>query len=122
PTLTLPPDTTVGGFENDAEAQNASALYVSDLETIAYAVAEAAVADGSFLPCAADGGEDPTACGHAFAPEFGGRAFPRPLAAEQLAAWNGWFDTILAAEDFPTAVELSIAAMLQSPEFLYLLE
>lgn len=123
PALTIAVDPAVHGFENDGAAQVPSALLVEQYQRAALAVTEAAMAaPASWLPCGAGGGPDPSGCGRAFLREFGGRAFRRPLDAEEEAVFLGFFDVQLAEAGFSVALPLTLQAMLQSPQFLYFLE
>lgn len=120
---TIAPDPAVHGFENNAAAQAPSGLLIEQYQRAALAVTEAAMAQtAAFLPCPADGGADPSACGRGFLRDFGGRAFRRPLSPDEDAAFLAFFDQQLAEHGFAVALPLTLQAFLQAPAFLYLLE
>ncbi len=128
PGVTLPEptilvDPLVAGFENNAQAQTPSALLIEQYQRAAVEVTEAAMQQADlWLPCASDGGADPQGCGHALLLELGPRAFRRPLDAEQEQVYLGFFDQQLAELGFSVALQLTLQAMLQAPEFIYLIE
>lgn len=127
PGVAIPPQTlaeapAVHGLENNAEVQAPSALLIEQYQRAALAVTAAAMEAPSFLPCPADGGDDPTACGHAFLRDFGRRAFRRPLRADEEDAYLGFFDQQRAEFGFGVALPLTLQALLQAPPFLYFLE
>jgi Protein of unknown function (DUF1592)/Protein of unknown function (DUF1588)/Protein of unknown function (DUF1595)/Protein of unknown function (DUF1585)/Protein of unknown function (DUF1587) len=120
----LPSDVPVAGFENAAEAQQASDVRIARYEAIANQYAEAVTARlvdvGRLVGCP-DWSTDELAaqCADAFLARTGRRVFRRPLTdaererfATRLLAWR-------AAIDFSGAVQLTLSAMLQSPQFLY---
>jgi len=111
-----------GSFENDALSLGPSDVRVSRYETAATLLGEHAVTDAiarqRVLPC--DPGD--VGCGRAFAESFGRRAFRRPLTEEELGRWSAFFEAQRTAIDFDAAVQLTVSAMLQAPQFLYRLE
>ena len=126
PELPVQPSDAVieGSFENDATSLGPSDVRIARYETAAVALGEHAVNDADarqrVLPC--DPAGDPGACSRQFIESFGRRAFRRPLNAEEVDRWARYFDEQRAAIDFDGAVQLTVAAMLQSPQFLYRLE
>lgn len=122
PTPDFPDETEVAGFVGNGAAQEPSALWVAAWEEAAIDAAEAVVADGRLLPCAADGGADPTGCGHTFLADVAARAFRRPLDPDAEAAYLDLYDGLLAEEGFAVALSLSLEAVLLAPDFLYLVE
>jgi hypothetical protein len=111
-----------GSFENDALSLGPSDVRIARYETAAMALGEHAVNDSTarawILPCESADAE----CGGQFVESFGRRAFRRPLTDDELGRWNGFFESQRAAIDFDAAVQLTVAAMLQTPQFLYRLE
>lgn len=120
----LPADATVAGFDNAAEAQQPSDVRISRYEAIAGAYAHALASDPDALhaligcpdfstPALAD------ACARTFVTTVGGRVFRRPLLDEErdrfVERFRGW----QIAVDFAGATELTLSAMLQSPQFVY---
>ncbi|HKY37122.1 MAG TPA: DUF1588 domain-containing protein [Polyangiaceae bacterium] len=117
PSLGFPPENEVDGYRTNVSANLANPLLVESYLTAAEAVAaRAAVRVTEVAPC--DAGADPVACGHAFVTSFGARAFRRPLTdAEQLPLWL-LFDSGNAVS-YAKGIELTVQAILQSPQFLY---
>ena len=111
-----------GSFENDALSLGPSDVRVARYEAAAtllgaHAVNSATARD-HVLPCPTADAE----CGRQFVESFGKRTFRRPLTDEELDRWVGFFELQHASIDFDAAVQLTVAAMLQAPQFLYRLE
>ncbi len=120
-----PTDTVLeGSFENDATSLGPSDVRIARYEDAANALADYAVDDpgvrSRLIPC--DPSVDAARCGREFVEIFGLRAFRRPLNAEEQSRWLSYFEDQRAAIDFDAAVQLTVSAMLQSPQFLYRLE
>jgi len=122
-----PNDSQLNGFASIAAAQlSYHDITVAQLEQSARAVATAAMGNtariAELLGCEPTGASD-EACARSFVERFGRLAFRRPLidaerdnylaVATKGANLNG---------DFYAGIELVIAAMLQSPHFLYQVE
>jgi hypothetical protein len=71
----------------------------------------------AIVPCSPS-----ASCIDQFVRTFGKRAFRRPLADDEAAAYAGLFASPGAAGDFVGGVQLVVATMLQSPNFLYRIE
>ncbi|MEI9953499.1 MAG: DUF1592 domain-containing protein [Pseudomonadota bacterium] len=118
--LSLPPDEETLGFDNIATAYSVSALHAARYLDVAEKVAAALVADRGRLSAFA--GCDPTAgdaaCVDAFVSAFGRRAWRRPpVDDEKHALLQLSADT---ADPGPAdGVSAVVAALLQSPQFLY---
>jgi hypothetical protein len=110
------------GFTNNAEAQSVSDLLAEQYESAAIQLATTATTDlPKLLGC------DPTktsqdACVRAFLPAFGLKAYRRPLEGEEVDRLFSLYGASKGAYDFATAVRFVVAAMLQSPHFLYRVE
>jgi hypothetical protein len=117
----LPIDEGSGGFYGNAIAP-VSELFLEKYGRAAELVARAAIQHPEgLLPCSpAAGGED--ACARAFIEGFGQRAFRRPLAPDEVAAYERLFAAGRAGAGFHDGVRLVVQGMLQSPHFLYLFE
>ena len=117
---------SAGSFENEARSLGPSDVRVARWEQAAMRAARHAVTDpgtrSRVLPCEPASAADEAACGESFVRAFGARALRRPLTDAEIARYHGFFETQRAAIDFDAAVELTIAAMLQAPQFLYRLE
>jgi hypothetical protein len=61
-------------------------------------------------------------CAQTFISTFGARAFRRPLAADESAGLLAVFRSVRAVGDFTLGIQGVVAAMLQSPNFLYRVE
>ena len=118
--LTFPPENEVRGFRNNAAANPANPLLVESYLNAAEAIAEHAVGTNlsAIAPCP-DG--DELACGRAFVRAFGSRAFRRPIEEAEALAFDRLFGAVLA-QGYAEAVEATVSAMLQSPQFLYRVE
>jgi hypothetical protein len=113
----LTPDPALLGFENRASNLFATEDNVAQFQKAAVAVAGKAVgAIAQLLPCASTGD---AACASKFLDDFGSRAFRRPLTSTEKARWQAFFDKQKADIDFKSAVQLTVEAMLQAPQFLY---
>ncbi len=111
-----------GSFENDALSLGPSDVRVARYEAAAtllgaHAVNSATARD-RVVPCPTADAE----CGRQFVETFGKRAFRRPLTDDELDRWVGFFESQRASIDFDAGVQLTVAAMLQAPQFLYRLE
>ncbi|MEM7435297.1 MAG: DUF1592 domain-containing protein [Myxococcota bacterium] len=113
-----------GSFENNAKSLGPSDVRITRYETAAMDLGEHAAtnlqARARVLPC--NPNEGAAACGREFVEVFGGRAFRRPLSVEEIDRWSAFFEEQRNAIDFDAAVQLTVAGMLQSPQFLYRLE
>jgi hypothetical protein len=109
----LPETTIIAGFDNAAEAQQPSDVAVARYEQIAnlYATAIAGAAPARCDPS--------SACSTHFITTMGRRIFRRPLAPDELARFQTKFAAWQSAVDFDAAVQLTLSAMLQAPQFLY---
>lgn len=123
--VTPPTDVAINGFD----AVGASQLSLSDAKVDAYEAsgrAAAQLADASLLSsyhaCAPTGASD-DACLREFVTTFGRLAFRRTLIAAEIDSYTGLG---LAAgtdlDDFDQGMRTVVAAMLQSPNFLYQVE
>ncbi len=119
----LPADSEVAGFSNAAEAQQPSDLRIARFEQIANlyaaALAKDAAAVHSLVGCDYATPTEGTTCANKFVREMGSRVFRRPLSIEEQDRLSVRFAGWQADIDFEAAVQLTIASMLQSPQFLY---
>lgn len=122
PSVGFTPDAKALGFDNIAAAQNVSQLLAEQLEDGAVSLAAVLVQDvAKTLAC------DPVAMGEdvcikKFIPEFGLRAYRRPLTPAETTRLNTFFGTQKTKYGFAPALELLLQVMLQSPHFLYRFE
>jgi hypothetical protein len=115
----LPGDDTINDRFHSNTVSPLAAIDVGEYGDAAEAVATKAVANlPAILPCDPKATSE-SACAQQFIEGFGKRAYRRPL----LPAEVDLMKTVYAAGgDFPTGIRLVIAAVLQSPKFLYLYE
>ncbi len=125
PTLPpLPTDVSVAGFDNAAQAQEPSDVLVARYEAIASLYGQAATVDtpsvGAVTGCADWSTSDlASACATQFIAQVGRRLFRRPLDVAESQRFLARFQAWQKAVDFPGAVQLTLSAMLQLPQFLY---
>jgi hypothetical protein len=119
PALALPGDDAVA---DRFLSNTTSAIKSVDLDRYAdaaEALARKAVENlGTLVPCQGGAGAE-AGCARSFIERFGRRAYRRPLGAEEIARLE---KVHAAGGDFKAGIELVIAALLQSPKFLYLHE
>jgi hypothetical protein len=116
----LPPDEETLGYDDIATAYSVSSLHAERYLEVAEQAASALTADGARMTALA--GCDPTAgdpaCVSAFVDGFGRRAWRRPLDDDERQAMIDLFGA--TADPGPTdGLAAVVAAMLQSPQFLY---
>jgi hypothetical protein len=114
------PDEAVGGFENNTVSPVTQALVERYMDAAESLAARAAVRLDKLAPCAAK--ELPEACAREFIEAFGRRAYRRPLDEGERGAMLALYADKEKRSDHARALQLVIAAMLQSPNFLYRLE
>ncbi len=121
PSASFPPENEVAGFNNNTEVHIANPSLVEQLMAAAEGIAGRAVAANlsGLAPCAGSGLAEQVECGKSFVSTFGKRAFRRPLVAEESRAFETLFAGIDVSRGYASAVELTVQAMLQSPQFLY---
>ncbi len=116
----FPKEPLVLGFDNNADLNRVTAegatRYLDAAETLA---AWAMTHNKAHLVSCAT--ED-MACGKDFIAKVGRQIFRRALSHDEQTQFNTLFSQTLSAENFDTAVEWTLAAMLQSPQFLYRFE
>lgn len=114
--LALPTDGSAGPFTSNA-GSSLTRLHVEQYGSAAAAVASR-VALPTLDPCIDDApGRD---CAEALVRDVGRRLFRRPVSDDDLGRLLGVFDA--AAGTFPDRARAVVAAMLQSPRFLYHVE
>ncbi|HVR60549.1 MAG TPA: DUF1588 domain-containing protein, partial [Polyangia bacterium] len=107
------------GFAGSGFAQLDDAA-VEQRANAATAIAQQAAATlSAWSPCAPPAA-DATACEQQLIDRIGGRAFRRPLTADDRAQMKALFDAGIKEKDFATGVEWFLTGLLQAPDFLYL--
>lgn len=121
PERNLADDLKVHGFENAAASLNPSTVLIEQYADSAASISEQVGANmGAFLPCATITPD--MDCGREMIATFGLRAFRRPLTDEERGRYEAFFEQQLNAISFRGALELTVQAMLQAPQFLYRIE
>ena len=119
--LRLPADRPLAGFARTAVGQTTLPDHV-----LAYAdLAETIVgrpAFGDFIGQHADCSELERGCAEAFIRSAGARLFRRPVTSDEVSAYADLFVAVAVENDFDRSIRAVAQAMLQSPQFLYLLE
>jgi hypothetical protein len=111
------------GFDTLSSAQAVSPSLIEALDKHAAAVGGAVVAQlPRVVPCSQKGAAEEARCGSEFLAQLLARAYRRPAASEELARAQQLFDTARTSWGFAKAVELSVRAVLKTPQFLYRLE
>ena len=121
----FPGEDYVNGFKNQAQGQSISPLLAEAYSTAAEKLARAAFRNGDshgLVPCKPRSATD-HACATEFVRTFGERAFRRPLNTEETDS----FTRLLLPEaheagEFLAGAQIVVEAMLQSPDFLFLVE
>ncbi|MDI3281788.1 DUF1592 domain-containing protein [Polyangium sp. 15x6] len=120
----IEPDAPLDGFVTlGSSVSTISSRGVEKYEKAAFAIAEQVVADparkASVLPCAPAGAND-LDCAKKFASSLGRRVYRRPLAAAEVDRLGGLLvQAATTLGSFDKGIEFALAAMLQSPNFLY---
>lgn len=118
PSASFPAENEVAGFRNNVASNQVNPRLVEAYQTASEALALKAVTErlDSLAPCSDEAGS--AACGHDFIIAFGERAFRRPLAEDEAAVFDELFNDTLP-QGYPKAIELTLRAILQSPQFIY---
>ncbi|HTM45681.1 MAG TPA: DUF1592 domain-containing protein [Polyangiaceae bacterium] len=124
PTTQFEADSALSGFVSIAAARLAlSATITEQFESAALEIAHAVLSDvtarAALLGCTPAGATDDT-CTSAFLGKIGRRAWRRPLTATELSGLTALVNPIQTSlNDFYGGLEYGIAALLESPHFLY---
>ena len=122
--VALEPDTSLEGFVSIGSAESAiSPRGVEQYEDAAFKIAEQALSTEekrkSLVPCSPETPSD-EACARAFISDLGPRAFRRPLTEDEITTLTGIVTKAGGTlNDFYQGAQFGIAALLQSPSFLY---
>lgn len=122
PAANFTPDIAQNGFTNSAAALTVSPSLVEQYMVAAEDLSRVATADlVGLLGCDPDiSGEQ--VCVEPFIQSFGKRAWRRPLSDAEQARLFGVFSAARAEFDLSTSVQMVLQVILQSPQFIYLLE
>jgi uncharacterized protein DUF1592/uncharacterized protein DUF1588/uncharacterized protein DUF1587/uncharacterized protein DUF1595/uncharacterized protein DUF1585 len=120
PASQFPPEDFVNGFKNQYQAQSLSPLLVEAYSAAAERLARNAFQGGDrrgLIPCKPL--VPSAACREKFIREFGVRAFRRPLEPDEQKRYEELFQR---EPDFLKGAQITVEAMLQSPNFLFRLD
>ncbi|MBK9168739.1 MAG: DUF1592 domain-containing protein [Bryobacterales bacterium] len=121
----FPPEDFVHGFKNQREAQSVPPLLAEAYASAAERLARNAFRGGDtqgLIPCQPAGAAD-RACAARFVAEFGIKAYRRPLSARETERLVTLLLTQASAEGgFIEGARAVVETMLQSPNFLFLVE
>ncbi len=124
--LYLPPDPTGQNFDNNAMALGSSSELVGAYHDAALDISSTAIAQSQLLAdipgCPPAKTDDEAACGRAFVETFGARAFRRPLSKDESDEFVAVFEKVRTDIDFQAGIQMTLAAFLEQPEFLYRIE
>jgi hypothetical protein len=125
----IPETEIVAGFSTEADANVVNTASSNALENAAEAISShlienASTALAQLMPCALDsyGDSDITACVDRFLDEFGLRAYRRPLSSEEKQILRAVYDEVHRTQTAAEAWAAVVQVMIQSPQFLYLVE
>jgi hypothetical protein len=120
PIFHFPDELSVGGFNNNTAVNTASARFVEAAHLSAIQISEQ-VATGAeeILGCDPLDAKD---CALPWLRNFADKAWRRPLESQDWAPIEQAFQAWTSESDSLIALQLSLQVLLQSPDFLYLLE
>jgi hypothetical protein len=112
-------DELAGPFAGNYFTPISESQYNQYATAAAIAAAKAVERLPQLLPCAGVGDD---ACATQFIRQFGRRAYRRPLTDDEVARYQDLFKMGRSTGDFATGITLVTEGMLESPNFLYLIE
>ncbi|MDX2056050.1 MAG: DUF1592 domain-containing protein [Polyangiaceae bacterium] len=116
--IALPADETVGAFTANSVTPVTS-LHIDNYDLAAKTLAQS-VDLGRLEPCALTSKEP--ACARSFIEKVGSALYRRPLSNNELDALLGVQTLGMTGASFEAGLRLAVRAMLESPDFLYLVE
>ena len=120
PRFHFPAELSIGGFDNNTAVNTVTASYVEASHSAAVAIA-GQVADNAQQVLGCDP-EAVDACTLPWLEDFASRAWRRPLSSQDWTPIAQAFQTWESESDALTALQLGLQMLLESPDFLYLLE
>lgn len=125
PDLSLPPDNRPHEFDNDADGTIPSPALVERYMELGRQIAEVLGPDlPSMSGCvpADNSPEEMSRCGQMFFDQLGTRIFRRPLTSEERQSFGSLFTAEIEGATYQDRLQLTLQALLASPEFLYRFE
>ena len=119
----FPSENLVGWFENDAGSHKVSPLLLRKYMEASEAIAlDVLATDRQTLMGCDEATQTPEACARTMVQGLLPRAFRRPATSEEVDAFVARFEAALALHGYDLALEMTLGAILQSPQFLYRIE
>lgn len=117
PARDFPREPLAHGLDNDANLNQVTGAHIAGYLNAAEFLAQDTLLNrrSVVMPCATSD----QSCGEQFIATMGLKTFRRPLNAEERSNLNSLFAAINSTEGFDGALEVTLQAMLQSPQFLY---
>lgn len=116
----IPVDTRIAGFDNNAKGSSATAGRVDAYWSVAQKIADTQNNINTLLGCGQQqqnpSQDDIRRCADTFVPTFGEKAFRRPLSNEELTTYKAVFN---AGSTTTQSFTYTLRAFLSSPSFLY---
>ncbi len=123
PAKNFPSEEESYGFTNNANVMGVTPVLAEQYLAAAEQLAARAVTRPELFPVCNVGARGEAACGRAFIEKFGMRAFRRPLTVDEVNDFQLVFaDGLAQTGDYGGGIRFVVAAMLQSPDFLYRIE
>jgi hypothetical protein len=120
PADTFQAEEVLGTYAGAAALARVSPIAADQYRTAAENLAASAVKNLSTLAsCTPTDTASEDVCAQKFITDFGLRAYRRPLTADEVAGKLDVFHKVRAAGDFSFGIQAVVAALLQSPHFLY---
>jgi hypothetical protein len=119
PEVDLEVEPLIDGFRNNAAALSVSARFAEQLQRAALQLSAKGITQFERHSACYDASFADEACVRAFIDQFGARAFRRPLSAEESDAYLELYRAGTTDDNAVNGVRTVIAALLQSPHFLY---
>ncbi len=117
--LNFAPDNVVHGYTNNSDALLVSGLLADQYREVAETLAAAVVGNlGAYLGCDAQN-QGEAVCAEQLVEELGSRAFRRPITGSEKARYMALYEEVAGEDGYEEGLHWVVAAMLQSPYFLY---
>jgi hypothetical protein len=117
-TQDFPVEPQVRGYDNNAKVSIVTSRHVDEYLSAAEQLAQFAISQRK-APGQCTAGTALDACAKSFIPAFGRMAFRRPLTGDEITTYTAFFAADLSGNSIDMAMQLTIKAMLSSPNFLY---